>query len=47
MVGGKSPVEIAYGRKPPPLFDVETANPSELSADTPASETRERFYAKE
>ena len=35
MVGGKTPLELAYGRKPPPIFDVETATPEQLSQEPP------------
>ena len=31
MIGGKSPIELAYGRKPRPIFDVEAANPEQTA----------------
>ena len=34
-VSGYSPLEIATGRRPPDLFDVETSTPEQLSADPP------------
>ena len=34
-MSGYSPVEVATGRRPPDLFDVETANPEQLSATPP------------
>ena len=38
-VSGYSPLEIATGRRPPDLFDVETCSPEQLSVD-PSSEDR-------
>ena len=38
-VSGYSPLEIATGRRPPDLFDVETSTPEQLSAD-PSDEDR-------
>ena len=38
-VAGYSPLEIATGRRPPDLFDVETCSPEQLSVD-PSSEDR-------
>ena len=38
-VSGYSPLEIATGRRPPDLFDVETCSPEELSVE-PSSEDR-------
>ncbi|OLQ10788.1 hypothetical protein AK812_SmicGene5490 [Symbiodinium microadriaticum] len=38
-VSGYSPLEIATGRRPPDLFDVETCSPEQLSVE-PASEDR-------
>ena len=34
-ISGYSPLEVATGRRPPDLFDVETANPEQLSATPP------------
>ena len=34
-VSGYSPLEIATGRRPPDLFDVERANPEQLSSGPP------------
>ena len=34
-VSGYSPLEIATGRRPPDLFDVETSTPEQLSANPP------------
>ena len=34
-VSGYSPLEIATGRRPPDLFDVETSTPEQLSAEPP------------
>ena len=34
-VSGYSPLEIATGRRPPDLFDVETSTPEQLSSDPP------------
>ena len=34
-VSGYSPLEIATGRRPPDLFDVETSTPEELSSEPP------------
>ena len=34
-ISGYSPLEVATGRVPPDLFDVETANPEQLSATPP------------
>ena len=34
-ISGYSPLEVATGRRPPDLFDVETANPEQLSAAPP------------
>ena len=34
-VSGYSPLEIATGRRPPYLFDVETSTPEQLSANPP------------
>ena len=31
-ISGYSPLEVATGRRPPDLFDVEKANPEQLSA---------------
>ena len=33
LVSGFSLIELAYGRKPPPLLDVETSNPEQLTTD--------------
>ena len=41
-VSGYSPLEIATGRKPPDLFDVETSTPEQLSAN-PSPEDRTTF----
>ena len=38
-VSGYSPLEIATGRRPPDLFDVETSTPEQLSAE-PSDEDR-------
>ena len=38
-VSGYSPLEIATGRRPPALFDVETSTPEQLSAN-PSDEDR-------
>ena len=38
-VSGYSPWEIATGRRPPDLFDVETSSPEQLSVE-PAEEDR-------
>ena len=38
-VSGYSPLEIATGRRPPDLFDVETCSPEQLSVE-PSSEDR-------
>ena len=34
-ISGYSPLEIATGRRPPDLFDVETANPEQLTSEPP------------
>ena len=34
-ISGNSPLEVATGRRPPDLFDVEKANPEQLSATPP------------
>ena len=34
-VSGYSPLEIATGRRPPDLFDIETSTPEQLSAEPP------------
>ena len=34
-ISGYSPLEVATGRRPPDLFDVETANPEQLTATPP------------
>ena len=34
-VSGYSPLEIATGRRPPDLFDVETSTPEQLSSEPP------------
>ena len=34
-VSGHSPLEIATGRRPPDLFDIETSTPEQLSAEPP------------
>ena len=34
-ISGCSPLEIATGRRPPDLFDVETANPEQLTSEPP------------
>ena len=34
-ISGYSPLEIATGRRPPDLFDVETANPEQLASEPP------------
>ena len=34
-ISGYSPPEIATGRRPPDLFDVETANPEQLTSEPP------------
>ena len=34
-VSGYSPLEIAMGRRPPDLFDIETSTPEQLSAEPP------------
>ena len=34
-ISGYSPLEVATGRRPPDLFDVETADPEQLSATPP------------
>ena len=34
LVSGFSPVELACGRKPPPLLDVEPSNPEQLTTDS-------------
>ena len=34
-ISGYSPLEVATGRRPPDLLDVETANPEQLSATPP------------
>ena len=34
-ISGYPPLEVATGRRPPDLFDVETANPEQLSATPP------------
>ena len=31
--GGKTPLELATGRRPPDLFDVESSNPAQLTCD--------------
>ena len=31
--GGKTPVEIAYGRRPPDIVDVETSDPTQISTE--------------
>jgi hypothetical protein len=33
MLSGKTPLEVAYGRKPPPMFNPETATPEQLSVE--------------
>ena len=38
VISGYSHVEVATGRRPPDLFDVETANPEELSSDPPVED---------
>ena len=35
--GGKTPLELATGRRPPDLFDLERANPSQLTEIPPES----------
>ena len=32
-VGGDSPLEIATGRRPPDLLDLQTSDPAQLSVD--------------
>ena len=34
-ISGYSPLEIATGRRPPDLFDIETANPEQLTSEPP------------
>lgn len=34
-----TPLEVATGRRPPDLFDVEKANPEQLSSDPPAEDS--------
>ena len=34
-ISGYSPLAIATGRRPPDLFDVETANPEQLTSEPP------------
>ena len=34
-ISGYSPLEISTGRRPPDLFDVETANPEQLTSEPP------------
>src|SRR4051812_9960111 len=33
MIDGKTPLELVFGRTPPPLFDLETANPEQITND--------------
>ena len=37
-ISGYSPIEIATGRRPPDLFDLETASPEQLSASAAAQD---------
>ena len=37
-ISGYSPIEIATGRRPPDLFDLETASPEQLSANAAAQD---------
>ena len=39
--GGKTPVEIAYGRRPPDVIDVETADPEQISSELDKHELSE------
>ena len=38
IFSGYSPIEIATGRRPPDLFDLETASPEQLSANAAAQD---------
>ena len=33
LISGKTPIELAFGRAPPPLFNPETASPDQLTVD--------------
>ena len=43
-VSGYSPLEIATGRRPPDLLDIETSDPAQLSVDPlPEDRTQQEF----
>ena len=46
MLSGKSPLECATGRRPPPLLDVETANPEQLTLDPSPEDMRDKQLQK-
>ena len=46
MISGKTPLEIAFGRPPTPIFDLETATPEQVTTDVPPGETRERLLKR-
>ena len=42
MTSGRTPLELAFGRPPPPLPDVETMNPAQLTAEPLAADCKDR-----
>ena len=42
MISGRSPLELAFGRKPREIIDVENANPEQLSVEPPLSDVRDQ-----
>jgi hypothetical protein len=46
MISGRSPLELAFGRKPRDIIDVENANPEQLSVEPPLSEVRDQMLQR-
>jgi hypothetical protein len=43
---GKSPIELAFGRRPPDIIQTENADPAQLSAEPEGDELRDQIVAK-
>jgi hypothetical protein len=46
MISGRTPIELAFGRRPPDLLDYETANPEELTTDPLTKDKLDREIRK-
>ena len=45
-ISGKTPIELAFGRRPPALLDYESASPEELTNDPLETDKRDRIVGK-